>query len=101
MKHRRLALTGAVNFRDIGGYRSADGRTLRWGLVMRSDSLAELTEADQAMVQALNLRSLFDLRHESERSERPNRLASGAGPHTHAIGSAPRQAQLQNLLLDD
>jgi protein-tyrosine phosphatase len=93
MRERKLALTGAVNFRDIGGYRSADGRTLTWGAVLRSDSLAELTEADQATVRALALRSLFDLRHESERIERPNRLGAGAGPLTHAIGFFPNGSE--------
>jgi protein-tyrosine phosphatase len=90
---RRLALTGAVNFRDIGGYRAADGRTLKWGMVLRSDSLAELTDVDQAAVRALSLRSLFDLRHASERSERPNRLGAGDGPHTHAIGFFPNGSE--------
>jgi protein-tyrosine phosphatase len=93
LRERRLALTGAVNFRDIGGYRSADGRTLKWGAVLRSDSLAELTEADQAAVRALALRSLFDLRHESERSERPNQLGAGAGPRNHAIGFFPNGSE--------
>ena len=28
---RLLLLQGARNFRDLGGYRTADGRSVRWG----------------------------------------------------------------------
>lgn len=90
---RHVALSGAVNFRDVGGYRSADGRTVRWRKLLRSDSLAELSEGDQAVVQALGLRSLFDLRDESERALRPNRLGAGTALRTHAIGFFPTGAQ--------
>src|SRR5262245_40441970 len=37
---RSLELEGAANFRDLGGYRTADGRWTRWGLVFRSNNLA-------------------------------------------------------------
>lgn len=28
---RLVPLAGAMNFRDLGGYRNADGQTVRWG----------------------------------------------------------------------
>jgi len=87
---RRLALAGAINFRDLGGYASADGRCLRWGRVYRSDSLSELTDADRDAIRGLGLRSLFDLRHEQERQRRPNRFDGGAQTRVHAIGFYPR-----------
>lgn len=34
---------GLSNFRDLGGHRTADGRTVRPGLLYRSDSLGRLT----------------------------------------------------------
>ena len=45
-----LALAGVSNLRDLGGYRAADGRRVRRGLVFRSAALAGLTEADKAFV---------------------------------------------------
>lgn len=87
---RRLPLFGAVNFRDVGGYPAADGRTVRWGLLHRSDSLADLTHADQEVVHALGLRSIFDLRQEGEREHRPNRLHPRSAPRTYAIGFHPQ-----------
>ena len=32
-------LEGAVNFRELGGYPAADGRTVRWGQLYRSGAL--------------------------------------------------------------
>ena len=38
---RWLALEGSRNFRDLGGYETADGRAVRWGRMFRSGSLAD------------------------------------------------------------
>jgi protein-tyrosine phosphatase len=67
-RERRLPLQGAVNFRDLGGYRARDGRHVRWGRIFRSDSLAELSDADVDVVAALGLRAICDLRADSERT---------------------------------
>jgi len=45
---RLVALEGSFNFRDLGGYATADGRTVRWGRLFRSDALHELTPGDVA-----------------------------------------------------
>lgn len=61
-------LQGATNFRDLGGYRGADGRPLRWRRLFRSDHLAHLTPQDQAELQALGVRRAVDFRGEEERA---------------------------------
>ncbi len=88
MTSRRIPLDGAVNFRDLGGYETADGRRLRWGRVFRSDSLAELSAADLARLEALGLRTVCDFRGEPERMHKPNRPLA-ASVTTHAIGFMP------------
>jgi protein-tyrosine phosphatase len=65
-----LALTGAPNFRDLGGYTGAGGRRVRHHRLFRSDHLAHLAPADvQALTNTLgpNVRVL-DLRGEAERA---------------------------------
>src|SRR5436309_2858288 len=47
---RVIDLEGCLNFRDLGGYPTADGRTVRWQQVYRSDALHHLTPADVARV---------------------------------------------------
>lgn len=44
--YRKLPFTGAHNFRDLGGYKTEDGRTLKWGKLYRSDDLHFLTDED-------------------------------------------------------
>src|SRR3954468_18891152 len=46
---RLLPFEGANNVRDLGGYRTRDGRRVRWGQVFRSDSLHGLTPSDVAL----------------------------------------------------
>jgi len=65
---RHLALQGASNFRDLGGYPTADGRTTRWRHIFRSNHLGQLTAADVEIVRALGVRSAFDFRGLEERA---------------------------------
>ena len=40
---RFIILEGGRNFRDVGGYRTEGGRTVKWGKLYRSGSLGGLT----------------------------------------------------------
>ena len=66
---RHLNLAGASNFRDLGGYATQDGRTVRWRQIFRSNHLGHLTPADIAVLRQLGVRSAFDFRGKDERSE--------------------------------
>lgn len=72
---RKLPFDGAYNFRDLGGYATTDGKTLRWGMLFRSDKLSDLSETDEQYLEQLNIRRIVDFRSELERSEEPNRIA--------------------------
>jgi len=63
---REIALAGCVNFRDVGGY-AADGGTVRWRRLFRSDALHELTPGDVARLRELELATVIDLRSDFER----------------------------------
>ncbi|RUT76927.1 tyrosine-protein phosphatase [Marinobacter sp. NP-6] len=89
---RRIELAGAINFRDLGGYTGADGRKTRWRILFRSDSLSELTDADLQKLSQLNLKSIFDLRDQSEADEKPNKLTSNWTGKLHHIGFYPYRA---------
>ncbi|MBC9876138.1 tyrosine-protein phosphatase [Bradyrhizobium sp. INPA01-394B] len=65
---RHLALQGASNFRDLGGYATADGRTTRWRHIFRSNHLGQLSAEDIAIVRTLGVRSAFDFRGVEERT---------------------------------
>ncbi|WP_431040635.1 tyrosine-protein phosphatase [Streptomyces sp. P1-3] len=60
---RHIEFERLHNFRDMGGYRSADGRTVVWGRLYRSDSLGKLRGADWDRFLALGVRTVVDLRY--------------------------------------
>jgi protein-tyrosine phosphatase len=63
MKNDRIVpFDACFNFRDLGGYETADGRHVRWGAVFRSDTLHRLTTADRHRALALGVRTVIDLR---------------------------------------
>jgi protein-tyrosine phosphatase len=65
--HERLiALEGAVNFRDLGGYPAGDAHRTRWRVLFRADGLGDLTESDLAIMRALGIRTVVDLRSGDE-----------------------------------
>jgi protein-tyrosine phosphatase len=65
---RHLKLEGASNFRDLGGYETRDGRTVRWRQIFRSNHLGHLTASDADIVRGLGVRSAFDFRGTEERA---------------------------------
>ena len=65
---RYFGLAGASNFRDLGGYRARDGRTVRWRQIFRSNHLGHLTAADIGVLRHLGLKSAFDFRGSEERA---------------------------------
>lgn len=94
---RVLPLEGATNFRDLGGYRAAEGWT-RWGMVFRSDAPHRLTTADLAAVDRLGLRVVYDLRTDAERDHSPSALPAALRRELLAIGGdADRTGDLADL----
>jgi protein-tyrosine phosphatase len=76
---RRLVFTGTKNFRDLGGYRTVDGRSVRWGRLYRSDALNKLAKSDLEYLAAFQISRLVDLRAAHEKEEEPDRLPQDAG----------------------
>jgi protein-tyrosine phosphatase len=90
---RRIVLQGAYNFRDIGGYVGLDGRTVRPGLVFRSDHPGDLTDADLAEVTGFGIRTVCDMRREPERTGAPSRLEGLPGVTVHHLAIGGEAAQ--------
>jgi len=62
MNERVLVWEGCTNVRDLGGLRTCDGRTTRWGAVIRSDTPARLTTAGWSALYAYGIRTIISLR---------------------------------------
>lgn len=77
---RSLGLKAAANARDLGGYRTADGRTVRSGVALRGDALNRLTDADLDILSGLGLRQVVDLRGLNEVEENGSDRLPGGVP---------------------
>jgi protein-tyrosine phosphatase len=63
---RDIAVPGALNVRDLGGYTTRDGTQVRWGTVFRSASLGTVTPAGDTVLAGLGLREVIDFRTPTE-----------------------------------
>ncbi|HEU4428166.1 MAG TPA: tyrosine-protein phosphatase [Myxococcota bacterium] len=96
VKQRHVALDGAHNFRDLGGYATADGRHVKWGLLYRSDGLSELSDDDLAKLRGLDIELLCDFRSSAEKAEQPDRL-----PVTDPPAVLPLEIGAESFLASD
>jgi protein-tyrosine phosphatase len=98
---RRVPFEGATNFRDLGGYRTDAGSTVRWGMVFRADSLYGLAAGDLVRYGQLGVRAVYDLRNDVERRERPDPVPSRHLPISGRPADAPARTPAEGLTGDD
>lgn len=91
---RHVPLRSGRNVRDLGGYESRFGGSVRWGRLYRGGRLDDLPDDDISTLRALGLAVVYDLRTIEERSEAPDSVPSVHVP----LLAAPR---LDDLGLDD
>lgn len=79
--HQRvLPLEGGRNFRDLGGYPTADGHSVKWGVLYRSGSMVGLTAHDYAYLGTLGIRVVCDFRDTRERKAEPTAWPAPGAP---------------------
>jgi protein-tyrosine phosphatase len=71
---RVVPVKGAVNFRDLGGYATKDGRHIKWTRVYRSAAINKLTDADMQLLDARHIYTVVDFRGTEESKQAPDRL---------------------------
>jgi protein-tyrosine phosphatase len=76
-QQRLVTLHGGCNFRDIGGYPTQTGRTVRWGRVYRAGVLSYFTDRDHDTLHGLDVRAICDLRRAEEREREPSAWPEG------------------------
>ncbi|MCJ2179434.1 tyrosine-protein phosphatase [Novosphingobium album (ex Hu et al. 2023)] len=76
---RVLPLQQGSNFRDVGGYVTRDGKTVRWDKAFRSGAMPLLTDADYALIGQLHIDSVVDLRSIEEREVAPDLVDDHTG----------------------
>jgi len=95
---RILKIAGVPNFRDIGGYRTNDGRRVRWGQVYRSGTLHGLTDESMVHLQELQVRLICDLRTEDEMTSEPDRIPQGVNYLRQSVHSQRSRSESSRQL---
>lgn len=70
---RVLPMEGGFNFRDLGGYKTSSGKSVKWGKVFRSDEMYNLTSSDLNYLNEIPLRTIVDFRSEKEIENAPDK----------------------------
>jgi protein-tyrosine phosphatase len=98
-----LGIASVPNLRDLGGYKTNDGKTVATVLVYRSDQLFDISPADMKKLAALKLKTAYDLRTAEERQKRPGELPPGVSyVWLNVLADSPQEgpAQLEKLMQD-
>ncbi len=76
-----------VNFRDAGGVLTTDGHRVRRGVLYRSGHLADATDGDLTVLEALGVKVVVDLRRDNDiQHEGHNRVPEGTTVVSVPIG---------------
>ncbi len=88
---RKVNLKGGINFRDIGGYRAENGKTVVQGRIYRAAELSRLVQDDLSELERRHITTDIDFRGLAESQKAPDRLwnhvnyiRSGAGSENNA-----------------
>ena len=80
---RHLPLEGSYNVRDLGGYQTSNGGMTRWKTILRSGDMHDLTLKSRAALVDYGVRTVVDLRRDTELEEKPNDFADSPGVSYH------------------
>lgn len=94
---RVVPLSGTRNARDLGGYASRFGGSVRWGRLYRSGRLDGLSAEDVAVLRSLELARVYDLRSARERESAPDDVAS---THVPLLSGGPPDPERLDRIVD-
>ncbi|MBI9102152.1 MAG: tyrosine-protein phosphatase [Spirochaetales bacterium] len=99
-KYRWLPFDKAFNFRDIGGYKTVEGKKVRWGLLYRSAVLRSLTADDRKYMDRLGIKYVVDFRSVNEKEKDGDKIDEGID-YKHmpiAAGGDDLQQKIQEFI---
>src|SRR5215813_10317293 len=96
-----MKLASIPNFRDIGGYHTRDGRTVRYGRLYRSGYLGKLSPGDRDRLDAAGIRSVIDLRSQRDIAREGGVIlpAGARSIHLNVAGDSANSSNLRYVLM--
>lgn len=96
---RHPPIKGGVNFRDFGGYHTADGGKVKWRKLFRSGHLAGLTDEDHTHLNGMDLGVICDFRTDWENEREPARLPEHLSSRVVRFNIWPKSARTVNRMI--
>lgn len=94
---RLLHTQGAINFRDLGGYKTTDGHQTKWDKVFRSAELSHLSDYDLQLLAENHIGTVVDFRSDEEVSKAKDRLPTNADYIQLPAGSEQTNAMMKTM----
>lgn len=82
---RVVPLDGGINFRDLGGYPTEDGREVRWRTLFRCGHLSHLTARDMDALTGWRVTHIHDFRRQEEQQRNPSQPLNARFYNDYAI----------------
>jgi protein-tyrosine phosphatase len=98
---RRLPINGTFNVRDVGGYPTQGGGSIKWRTLLRADALHAVDDDGRAQFSTLGLRTAIDLREGDERTSAPSRLSEGVHLVEIPLFTYAAPGELTSMALQD
>lgn len=76
---RHFTFDKVLNFRDIGGIRTIDGKQVRWGKIYRSGKFEKLRSQEFEAMKTLGITTVVDLRTPGEVDHEPDNIPANQG----------------------
>ena len=79
ISNRHFTFNKVLNFRDLGGIRTSDGRQVRWGKIYRSGKFEKLKPQEFEAMKSLGIKTVVDLRTTGEVHHEPDNIPADQG----------------------
>lgn len=76
-----LPMEGGYNFRDLGGLETKDGKRIKWGKLLRTDDLFNLTNDDLIYLSSIPVITIVDFRCKEEYKALPDKIPADVKYH--------------------
>lgn len=88
ISNRFVEFEDIQNFRDLGGYKTSDGKTLKWGKLFRSGEFSNMSKKDAEKIKKLGLQTVIDLRPLYSQKSRKDLLDTPNRYEIHISGTS-------------
>ena len=78
LKNQLIGIKNGRNFRELGGYQTRDGKTVKMHKLLRTANLATLDKTDLKFLQDYGVKYVVDFRSKDEVDREPDRVPEGA-----------------------